>query len=314
MHFLSYVLVPIKPRDAAHANELVQPMLAPYNENLEVPEHDEQCWCVGRAADTEVHQQLKIGERRKQMHKDYSAEFDPLFEEECKKLDINPSHPPGNNSPPGARKEWYRKSDAARRAASERVVPSWMDRHEALDAEIQARVREHPMYNKPSPDCDECEGTGTVKTTRNPDGRWDWYQIGGRWNGYLAPEYDPNKDPKNTEICFLCAGSGTRSDGHFDGKRCNGCDGKGHRTSWPTQWSPDDAPEGGNWRKVADILTMIEDGFDGIPYTIVTPGEGWNGKHWRNTQAQDKKWSEVESKELLEKYRDHYAVVVDYHC
>lgn len=26
---------------------------------------------------------------------------------------------------------------------------------------------------------------------------WDWYQIGGRWTGYLDENYDPRKDPAN---------------------------------------------------------------------------------------------------------------------
>ena len=30
------------------------------------------------------------------------------------------------------------------------------------------------------------DGTGLYRlASHNPDGRWDWYEIGGRWNGYI---------------------------------------------------------------------------------------------------------------------------------
>ena len=38
---------------------------------------------------------------------------------------------------------------------------------------------------EPPPDeaCEDCHGTGQRETTRNPDSKWDWWVIGGRWNG-----------------------------------------------------------------------------------------------------------------------------------
>lgn len=33
--------------------------------------------------------------------------------------------------------------------------------------------------------CHECGGSGRVMSTSNPDGWWDWYVIGGRWNRVL---------------------------------------------------------------------------------------------------------------------------------
>lgn len=32
-------------------------------------------------------------------------------------------------------------------------------------------------------DCSNCYGTGLVKTTYNPQSKWDWYSLGGRWKG-----------------------------------------------------------------------------------------------------------------------------------
>jgi hypothetical protein len=33
--------------------------------------------------------------------------------------------------------------------------------------------------------CDECDNTGKAMTTRNPEGHWDYWRVGGRWAGYL---------------------------------------------------------------------------------------------------------------------------------
>jgi hypothetical protein len=76
----------------------------------------------------------------------------------------------------------------------------------------------------------------------NPRSFWDWWQIGGRWTGYLS-DYDPHLDPANVETCLICHGSGMRNDALGRNARaanpdhtCNGCDGKGAHVSWPTQW------------------------------------------------------------------------------
>jgi hypothetical protein len=37
----------------------------------------------------------------------------------------------------------------------------------------------------PRKDCDSCYGRGTYRTTYNPDSKWDWYVVGGRWNGMV---------------------------------------------------------------------------------------------------------------------------------
>ena len=46
-------------------------------------------------------------------------------------------------------------------------------------------LRQHPLYNKPNPKCKECHGSGKMMTTYNPNSKWDWYSIGGRWTGFF---------------------------------------------------------------------------------------------------------------------------------
>lgn len=95
--------------------------------------------------------------------------------------------------------------------------------------------------------------TGEYGHWQNKMARWDWYQIGGRWTGMLAPHYKPEDDPANQERCYLCDGTGIRpSMGYIDpftkvkmfvddwAKKCNGCNschGEGIRTKWPTQYA-----------------------------------------------------------------------------
>lgn len=81
----------------------------------------------------------------------------------------------------------------------------------------------------------------------NPNKRWDWWHIGGRYTGKLAPGYDPEKDPANWEECYMCAGTPGRClpaaitepdeigpDGRIP---CNGCRGTpGRKLKWPTSW------------------------------------------------------------------------------
>ena len=42
--------------------------------------------------------------------------------------------------------------------------------------------------------CDECKGLGTVLSTYNPASKWDWYEIGGRWEGELPDNIFQLKD------------------------------------------------------------------------------------------------------------------------
>lgn len=48
-----------------------------------------------------------------------------------------------------------------------------------------ATERAHPLYERPDADCDDCHGTALRESTRNPLSKWDWYQIGGRWDGAI---------------------------------------------------------------------------------------------------------------------------------
>lgn len=156
------------------------------------------------------------------------------------------------------------------------------------------------------------EGEDTV------NGFWDWWQIGGRWTGAHTPEYDPDKDPRNIQTCFLCRGTGDR-DGwvyYEDGERkftdnwaqecngCNGCRGVGKHAKWPTQRVPHDR----------DVIPVSEIGDELECYIIILPNkvihrEKWTGKDWEPTGFDGK----VKSVLAQEGIKDGYLVTVDYH-
>jgi len=56
------------------------------------------------------------------------------------------------------------------------------EKREAELLELQAGL------DSPDADCEECHGTGKRQTTYNPDSKWDWYVVGGRWNGEIKGE------------------------------------------------------------------------------------------------------------------------------
>lgn len=62
----------------------------------------------------------------------------------------------------------------------------WTD--EQWKASIAPYLEERERLLKepePSPDaeCEDCQGSGLRWSDYNPDSKWDWFQIGGRWSG-----------------------------------------------------------------------------------------------------------------------------------
>lgn len=145
------------------------------------------------------------------------------------------------------------------------------------------------------------------------DGHWDWWVLGGRWTGVWS-EYDPAEDPANYETCFICHGTGIRSDAlglahrrHNPGYTCNGC-GQYGRPGRQLKHAAD-------WVRCAeDVLPTIQaSGQERIPHTVISP-DGWLAKkNWTGEHFEDVTDFEEQYRALLAKYADHLAVVVDYH-
>jgi hypothetical protein len=166
-HFSVVVLVPvdevIKP-DLPYSEEMksavdayIATTMEPYNENNEVPEYDRPCYCIGREARKRASALVdwKTGQTWEEAKKAY-----------------NEKHA---DQPFGESHKLYR---------AEVYTP----RHE-MEEMFFALQRDN---DQPSAECDECHGTGLNKSTYNPQSEWDWYRIGGRWDGWIseAPEMD----------------------------------------------------------------------------------------------------------------------------
>lgn len=131
------------------------------------------------------------------------------------------------------------------------------------------------------------------------NGKWDWYQIGGRYTGRLTG-YDPAKDPRNWETCDLCRGTpGFRNDplGKEHRERdpeygCNGCSGHleitkkpGIRVKWPTQFVPYD----GDFAVLTEDLakTAREKVYSVLVDGTWTDREKWNGNGFDSVELPD---------------------------
>lgn len=324
-HSVVYVITKRKPHNPEDMERLVERALEPFNENIDVPEYERPCHCVGRKAQDDVYNQIDIefGDReaRSKAFDDRHPEFKGKgpFDEEVEEV-------------------WTR----------EVVKPI-----EARSAELLAI---HPGRETPDPTCgyytqdfldhypdsaanhkagdryedgSGCGGTGIDRTTYNPDSKWDWWTIGGRWSARFKEGYEPESDPRNWETCELCAGTGERLDGLSGERKCNGCGGMdrvvkpgeppiGVKVKWPTQWVP--VPEG-DVIAVKDLLTRA-DFKELMPFSVLTPDGSWNEKGhmgwfgWVKDRKPAEQWHD-EVRALLEavvkEYPDAHAVNVDIH-
>jgi len=63
--------------------------------------------------------------------------------------------------------------------------PEWDDHIKEWRVASDSVEKVHPLFGKPDPECDECKGTGKYESTRNPQSKWDWWRVGGRWDGRI---------------------------------------------------------------------------------------------------------------------------------
>lgn len=140
-HFFTVVLVPASAL-SQDIEAKVSELLAPFDEEIEVPEYQRECWCLSSVA---RHHARTVAEAKVGKLGDF-------------------------------RKRYWELPDPK---------PEWMEFiKEYLTCEEEAE-KAHPLYGKPNPECSECHGTGTYPSTYNPRSKWDWWRIGGRWDGEI---------------------------------------------------------------------------------------------------------------------------------
>lgn len=150
----------------------------------------------------------------------------------------------------------------------------------------------------------------------NEDGRWDWWQLGGRWTGIWS-DYNPREDPANHEVCWLCEGTGLRNDRLGQAQRlrdpsytCNGCEQElqpGTALKWPTRWVK---------RPDLDLIPVkqLRARTDDLPYAIVAAPDRWLGREtWTgDTFITAPNWPAV-AHAALDNYLDCWIAAVDIH-
>lgn len=310
-HFMLLAIVPGSKSDSRQAIEQkLGTMLAPYCEELEVPEYEERCYCVGHQAsemaDHQVMQQYGGIEARRDK---FWARPDVMALKELQK--------PYNDSR-NDEAETSAEVLKAYKDADAKIDALWKDWIRPLEILRKSVIEDHHMKDVAKHGCDECKGGGKSKSTYNPKSKWDWYVIGGRWTGEFS-DYDPLKDPANWEPCTICGGTGTRSDAiaianGFKPGYCNGCSGDFRHTKQKgvtVKFSFKDY--GGDIAPVAQIKRDV------VPYALMTPDGEWYAKGkmgWFGMSRDDKSeddWKDLATK-LKEKYRsNHLGVVVDCH-
>ena len=128
----------------------------PYDEKLEVNEHELDCWCIGALAkaDAEKIATDQVGSVEQIREKFWAGR-------------IKREHP-----------EMVLDGYADVDAAWQKVIKPHLD---ACEAAFLA----HPGKDDPVSNCGNCNGTGKFLSKANPKGYWDWWVIGGRFDGRL---------------------------------------------------------------------------------------------------------------------------------
>lgn len=293
-HFTTLVLLGDNP-EGLSVDKQVERALVPFDENTEVEEYDKKCYCVGRAQQTAAMERARVGSGVdiKKVREEYWEEVNGAVKELT-----------------SASWETEECREAKKKVESE-IRPTWEERIKSLQ---EAEEVELGRMDKPTPDpkCNECKGSGTCRSTYNPKSQWDWWVIGGRWNGALEPAYDPEANPGNYETCTICAGTGKRNDALGKKTRqenptytCNGCGGKGTKRTFIQA----EGPSNGNMRPVREIK-------DFVPFAILTPDGEWHEEAkmgwWGMTSGEDSDWPQ-KARAILKAHGGDFAVLCDLH-
>jgi len=156
-HFVTYVCISPQNEETVTSDKIkdrVSELLAPFDENVMMEEYENDCYCIGNEA-----------------RRDANRAADEKTGTSISKM----------------RKQYWNlpKEEQTDKKWSEILEPWDKVRDECLDI--------HPLKDKPSPDCRECKGTGRYMTTYNPKSKWDWWVIGGRFDGTIR-NLEPLRD------------------------------------------------------------------------------------------------------------------------
>ena len=187
MHYTLGVLLPLERAATREAVEAaLDALMAPYWQDMQVEPYTVRCECVGRTAADEVDAQVES-------EFGWVASLRERFETD-----------------PGFAR--YRTGQMEASIEADKVWEAFI----RLD-ERRARRRElleaHPKKDAPSTledstPCVICNMTAKDEWTANPDMKWDWWKIDGRWMRELRGDGATGGDSGKETPCPYCDGTG----------------------------------------------------------------------------------------------------------
>lgn len=180
-HYTTIVLVP----KGHYLMKTVEKLMAPYDENLQgLLERDQACGCPGVAA---------WGECQKQAEREFGDNL---------KITTTFGEFLSSSEDPEVRGMFGKAYGELTEMQRARIEPLWEAHIKPRADRIDQLFAAHPDRLKPDSECAACEGKGTYRTDANPKARWDWWVVGGRWDGWLTETHHPGRPQGLNAIPF----------------------------------------------------------------------------------------------------------------
>jgi hypothetical protein len=157
-HFTLMILSESSNITGETVNAIIDPMLARYSEEIEVPEYDRECHCVGEIAHQEIIDAVELAYPIEALSKEISV--------------------------------WAKENTDCSDPFDPAIEEQWEVLQRPRDAYHAALKESRTDLKDPNPKCNMCKGGGTYRSTYNPEAKWDWYVVGGRWAGLLPGDRD----------------------------------------------------------------------------------------------------------------------------
>ena len=140
-----YTVYVIVPKNTKPSEKYLEKVLEPFDEQKEVPEYDRKCNCG-------------INMLNHQLFKNVEKKLGPF---------------------PEIREAYHALPKA------KQTEKKWKSMTAKFTALLKAEEKRMAGKAKPDKKCENCKGTGTYKSEYNPKAKWDWWVVGGRWNGLI---------------------------------------------------------------------------------------------------------------------------------
>jgi hypothetical protein len=268
-HFSVGVILPRLSEGKMNAE--IERLLEPYSENREVEPYEKACYCVNSAA------QKHGRDMADKLVGTWADQKDAFWATDAvKPLKAEQQAAIADRSNPNW--ERFNAADAQLDALYQAFIAPFA---QAWNETKRDYTENHPAFNQPDPGCETCDGSGHYTSTYNPQSKWDWYRVGGRFDGLVT------ENPQSSENGF-----------NFAAK---------HETlannSVPVQELLDRAANGG------DLFTA---------YALVTPEGEWIGRGemgWWGMSSGDaatEDW-QATTRAVYERFKTFDIVLLDCH-